>query len=1363
MKKLLGITIIFASLLFAFCLSYAGAKENSFNEPDDNGDFAPGEVIVKFKEETISDVPMIMSGGRGSKPFLAPQRTHPAEEIFKAYKVKKATRVFKALEKKGSVFQTLDRKEDVFEALKEEKPFFDLKIQTIKAQEKAEIVRQKFSRRALRVPKKVIVPKLENIYKLEFEDKKVDIGKIIKKLNQDPRVEYAEPNYKVKLFNTPNDPYLSSSGSWGQDYPDLWGLKNIQAEEAWDTNQGSIEITVAVIDTGVDYSHPDIAANMWLNTEEEPDNGIDDDNNGYRDDCIGWDFYYNDNNPLDMHGHGTHCSGTISAIGNNNKGIVGVTWRCKIMAVKGLSDAGSGNSGDLANAITYAADNGADVLSNSWGGWGRSQVIEDAVNYAHGLGCIIVAAAGNDNDDAINHFPANCKNVITVSAFDQNDHKAAWSNWGKKIDVAAPGGGSASDDGNNYLGRNILSLRAEGTDMYGDGVCIVDRDYYRCRGTSMACPHVSGLAALILSNHPEFTNEQVREVIRVSADDIIDPLGDGSEYPEFDIYSGYGRINAFRALKIDSVPKYEITSPKDGDSVYGMVEIKGSASGDNFLCYTLEYGVGGLPSEWNLIDSSPGQVTDGILAVWDTRDIPSGQLYTLRLKVTDKDLFNFEDRVMVSATIAPQLGWPFQTQGSIFSSPSAADIDNDGMLEVVFGSYDKNIYCVDTAGNLKAGWPYETNNNVASSAAIGDIDQDGDLEIIIGSNDGYIYALHHDGKDVTGWPIKTGSGVFSSPVLADLNEDESLDIIVGSYDGAIYAFDPVGEPISGWPVLTQAPICSSPAVSDVDSDGFIDVVIGSSDGKVYLLHATGSTFSGWPKDTGSQITCSPSLADLDGDEKLEIIIGASDGKLHVWHYDGTLLEGWPVSCSGAIESSPVVADIDGDGDLEIIFGCNDKKIYAFHHNGTNIKGWPVATKAIMTSSPVVADIDGDGDLEILVGSGDGQFLAYHNDGTPLDFWLAVTQKAVQSSAALTDLDCDTDLEVVVGSMDNKVYAWDLNGNYNAEHSMWGMFRRDISHSGAYIKTTDPEAVELPSQDALGNTPDGDQTHVNKIIYSFSTLPDDIKLHFEAYNIRYANEVQIVLNGTAIAYVSLTAQDSWSDTQEIILPKNLIKGLSTNILIFNNLYNPPYELEWGIKQVEILVPSVQAPAVNPISSPTNQNPIAVSGIKQADASIWKDGQEVVPLSSETTWAFQWDLIEGENQATIVAKDANGNESIPVVIKVVLDTQKPTIELTNIQDGDMLNHVMSILCNVQDNIAVEKVEFYLNDEVKFTDQLLPYVWDWDAPSYPEGNYILKVIGYDTAGNSEPVQINTGVDITAPSIEIISPADGSTIFVE
>lgn len=286
------------------------------------------------------------------------------------------------------------------------------------------------------------------------------------KANED--VEYVQLDAMNALYLNPDDPRL----------PDLWGITKIECQSAWNTSQGE-DIVVAVIDTGVDYHHPDIAGSMW--TDEKGNHGR--------------DVSDGDDDPFDYHGHGSHCSGTIAATINNAIGVVGVAPKAKIMAIKIFPNA---FDSVCAEAIRFAVDNGAHVLSNSWGPTARkpsNPAVEDAIDYAIAKGCVVVFAAGNSDDDAQFYSPANHPKVISVAATNSSDLRAGFSNFGDSITIAAPG-------------VNILSLQMK-----------TDR-YVSMNGTSMACPHVAGVAALLLGVNEQLTPDDVRTIIRNNADAI---------------------------------------------------------------------------------------------------------------------------------------------------------------------------------------------------------------------------------------------------------------------------------------------------------------------------------------------------------------------------------------------------------------------------------------------------------------------------------------------------------------------------------------------------------------------------------------------------------------------------------------------------------------------------------------------------------------------------------------------------------------------------------------------------------------------------------------------------------------------------
>jgi len=368
---------------------------------------------------------------------------------------------------------------------------------------------------------------------IELPDASIDVRQAAKLWSADPSVLYAEPDYPVHVLETfPNDP------SFG----DLWGLHNtgqtgglpdadIDAPEAWDLLTGSSTVVVASIDTGVDYTHPDLAANMWRNMAEYNGTaGVDDDGNGYVDDIYGIDPANGDSDPMDDHGHGTHTSGTIGAVGNNGVGVTGVNWNVQIMALKFLSADGVGYTSDAVTAVEYMTTMkttyGVNLVAsnNSWGGGGYSKALEDAIIASNEAGIMFVAAAGNisNNNDVNPSYPASYEmdGVIAVAATDHNDVLASFSSFGAaSVDLGAPGVDILSTLPGSQFGANS--------------------------GTSMATPHVAGAVALLAAYNPEATLDELKTAILEGADPVPDLAG---------ITLTGGRLNLANSLALISDP-----------------------------------------------------------------------------------------------------------------------------------------------------------------------------------------------------------------------------------------------------------------------------------------------------------------------------------------------------------------------------------------------------------------------------------------------------------------------------------------------------------------------------------------------------------------------------------------------------------------------------------------------------------------------------------------------------------------------------------------------------------------------------------------------------------------------------------------
>ncbi|MGF2615761.1 peptidase S8 [Rossellomorea vietnamensis] len=306
-----------------------------------------------------------------------------------------------------------------------------------------------------------------------------NVEAVVKALSKNPNVEYAEPNYNFASTWTPNDTYYQ-----GYQY----GPQNTYTNLAWDVTRGSSSQEIAILDSGVDYNHPDLASKT----------------------IRGYDFVDNDYYPMDLNGHGTHVAGTAAAITNNSRGVAGMAPNTKILAVRVLDANGSGSLNDIADGIRYAADQGAEVINLSLGCDCNTTTLENAVNYAWNKGSVVIAAAGNDGVSTT-FEPASYSNVIAVGAVDSRDRRASFSNYGSWVDVTAPGVDIASTVPNN--GYSYMS------------------------GTSMASPHVAGLAGLLAGQGR--SNSQIRAAIEQTADPIS---GTGT-------YFEHGRINSNDAVR----------------------------------------------------------------------------------------------------------------------------------------------------------------------------------------------------------------------------------------------------------------------------------------------------------------------------------------------------------------------------------------------------------------------------------------------------------------------------------------------------------------------------------------------------------------------------------------------------------------------------------------------------------------------------------------------------------------------------------------------------------------------------------------------------------------------------------------------
>lgn len=948
-----------------------------------------------------------------------------------------------------------------------------------------------------------------------------ELDAVLAEYNAVPGVEYAEPEYTAELHTLSNDIYQSHQ----------WGLQNdgqghyfiirnpgyendkmviVNGLPGADIKSGAVfqnppdntvTTVVAIIDTGVDTDHPDLAANMWINPGEIADNGIDDDHNGYVDDIFGWDFspssdLYNidagDNDPTDYYGHGTHCAGIVAAVGNNGIGIIGTAPDTKIMALKIFP---SSLTSIMAMAIIYAADNGADVISMSFGLPYRSYLVEEALAYAHEKGVVLCASTGNSAIEEYN-YPAGFETTIAIGASNDSDYVADFSTIGSHVDVCAPG-------------LAILSLRADTTDMYEDEepwVHIVGDEYYLASGTSMSCPMTAGLIAYLRSVSPGLLPEKVRQIIHETADDYIDPYGLGWNLPGWDMYSGYGRINLKQTLAAAPAVRTIINDPYINEIVNGAVEIRGIADGAGFESYTLEYGEGAEPAEYYPIAGLSTPVTNDILAGWNTSGL-SGR-YTLRLRSGGNNEYrrtvfvaneaaaevispkagdtvsNIID--IVADAYSPDFGYLVVDYGygaeptswselAVVTVPASNDIVSDWLVESLpEGEYTlrlsvyssskleiQNEIQVNVRSNFSSenAWKINLDADPSLLANYADIDNDGINEIIVGTSSG-IRIFEPDGTPDNEHPaVNIVNNLVAPPAVGRLDDDDIDDFVtVGDNPPMIYGFRS-GEGDFEFP-LGRTPNFEDYSQSEYDfTTLFLKDIDGDGVDEIHLIIVNNSQTVTYVHDAESGLMLAfDSISvylpvDLDNDGIDELYTYSEwSGIIHRRDHTGNVLDSIGIEMDGGrfFCRGMTAYDIDGDDRPELIVYGNYRGagywLYAYDEYFSLKDGWPHSMgidEFLVPTVPVFADVNHDGAPEYFCVNFDVSYSyvhAWNLDGSPIipgnpdGFLTIIPRPGKLNMPVLTDVDGDGRADIVACAND------DLFFNYQVQR----IFAWDIS-------------------------------------------------------------------------------------------------------------------------------------------------------------------------------------------------------------------------------------------------------------------------------------------------------------------------------
>ena len=796
-----------------------------------------------------------------------------------------------------------------------------------------------------------------------------DLPAYLNQLEQTAWIDRAEPVRTFRVHSLPNDSLIAQQ----------WYLNKIKVFDAWQVTSGTPSVVVGLIDTGVDYTHPDLQGALWQNEAEiNGIDGVDDDGNGYVDDRIGWDFtdapafpdggdYKDeDNDPMDEygHGHGTQCAGIIAAARNNNRGISGIAPESRVMVLRAGTASGYLEEDDVARAILYAVENGARIINMSFGDVALSTLLRDVIHYAYEQGVTLIASAGNSqNDQPL--FPAALQETISVGASTIEDYLAGFSSFGPSVDLTAPG-------------DSIISTGIGGS-------------YNLVNGTSFSAPIVSAVSALILSSHPGLEAEQMRNVLKTTTDDML--------YYGWDEYSGAGRVNAFKAVRVAANGVLNIMEPRAQQAVAAdTLWITGTLSHPDLLSATLEYGLGKHPAQWIPVSNwLHRQVFKDTLGYIDLRTLPD-TLIQLKLKMNLINGASDETHRMVEIDRTPP----------VLRSVSALPMYSAGRPAVLISALSSDMGtaqihlrpCGDATSWQVIPFDYETTQFIQKI----ELDTDSDCyQFYITAqnrsgltstenNNGAFYRFHWDYSIQPIHPLPFSTGIPSGYLLdtvTDLNHNQQPELMLSAYD-AEKGFGPVQvyeSASTGFVKTLETGFRAIPrAAGDVDGDGKSDMLL-SYGAQAFLFEAPSTT--AFPDQ----------LVWLD--------------TLNFWAAGYVPLPGNKQGIAGRRDTLYQVLAASADNRFTPL--CTLPNL----SSGENKYGVPKV---------VHSDFTGDGREELVYGDSDGDVLVYAiaNDGRST---LLEQLKATQSDATAMLAAFGQDLFVFTHTADPAYYEHEVDARY----------------------------------------------------------------------------------------------------------------------------------------------------------------------------------------------------------------------------------------------------------------------------------------------------------------------------------------------